>query len=258
MLVPACDIGFVQNVLLSHLLEKKVEGYFPKEIFLKEEYEFVRNAVFTDPDDQSGWFYHLWLLDQTVNVDTPILVSSWPPHGSEINKTTFPIVLCFNEPVEGVTLHTVSLQIENDLFTNVTWSPLSTNKFNHGQTWLTHLTIPQAELYSSKIFQVKISSESSQGVISLSGVPCRPWSFTFTVSVSHDLQNVEERSLRRISFTDENFAKFDVNSNVTDLLKSYFEVTGNYEQPAPSKWKSEMISSEIEQYQELLTSAEWY
>ncbi|KAJ0519707.1 putative protein geranylgeranyltransferase type II [Helianthus annuus] len=195
-----------RSVLLSHLLEKKVEGYFPKEMFLKEEYEFVRNAVFTDPDDQSGWFYHLWLLDQTVKVDTPVLVSSWPPHGSEITKTTFPIILCFNEPVEGV----------------------------------------------------KISSESRQGIISLSGVPCRPWSFTFTVSVSasHDLQNVEERSLRRISVTDESFAKVDVNSNVADFLKSYFEVTGDYEQPAPLKWKSEMIASEIEQYRELLTWAE--
>ncbi|MFS7974784.1 putative protein geranylgeranyltransferase type II [Helianthus anomalus] len=247
-----------RSVLLSHLLEKKVEGYFPKEMFLKEEYEFVRNAVFTDPDDQSGWFYHLWLLDQTVKVDTPVLVSSWPTHGSEITKTTFPIILCFNEPVEGVSLHAVSLQIENDLFKNVTWSPLSTNKFNHGQTWLTHLTIPQAELNSSKIFQVKISSESRQGIISLSGVPCRPWSFTFTVlvSASHDLQNVEEHSLRRISVTDESFVKVDVNSNVADFLKSYLEVTSDYEQPAPSKWKSEMIASEIEQYRELLTWAE--
>ncbi|KAJ0548039.1 putative geranylgeranyl transferase type-2 subunit alpha [Helianthus annuus] len=26
-----------RSVLLSHLLEKKFEGYFPKEIFLKEE-----------------------------------------------------------------------------------------------------------------------------------------------------------------------------------------------------------------------------
>ncbi|KAK1406702.1 hypothetical protein QVD17_38310 [Tagetes erecta] len=246
-----------RSVLLSHLLEKKVEGYFPKELFLKEEYEFVRNAVFTDPDDQSGWFYHLWLLDQTVKVDMPNLVSSWPPHGSEITKTTFPVVIYFSEAVEGVNLHTVSVQVENDILQNIIWSPLSANKFECGQAWLTHLTVPFREMNSSKIFEVKISSGDSQGIKSLNGVPCsQHWSFAFRVSAFPDLQP-QGQSLRRILMTDEHFSPTDINSNaMMSLSNLYDELAGDYEQPTSSKWKSEMIASEIDQYRELLSWAE--
>ncbi|CAL5430551.1 unnamed protein product [Camellia sinensis] len=73
------------SVILSHLLEKRAQGSFSKEKVLTEEYDFVHQALFTDPDDQSGWLYHLWLLEQTVKVENPLLVSTWPPHGSNLN-----------------------------------------------------------------------------------------------------------------------------------------------------------------------------
>ncbi|KAI7994183.1 Geranylgeranyl transferase type-2 subunit alpha 1 [Camellia lanceoleosa] len=63
-----------RSVILSHLLEKRAQGSFSKEKVLIEEYDLVHQALFTNPDDQSGWFYHLWLLEQTVKVENPLLV----------------------------------------------------------------------------------------------------------------------------------------------------------------------------------------
>ncbi|CAL5430533.1 unnamed protein product [Camellia sinensis] len=74
-----------RSVILSHLLEKRAQESFSKEKVLTEEDDFVHQALFTDPDDQSGWLYHLWLLEQTVKVENPPLVSTWPPHGSNLN-----------------------------------------------------------------------------------------------------------------------------------------------------------------------------
>ncbi|THG23185.1 hypothetical protein TEA_018357 [Camellia sinensis var. sinensis] len=63
-----------RSVILSHLQEKRAQGSFSKEKVLTEEYDLVHQALFTNPDDQSGWFYHLWLLEQTVKVENPLLV----------------------------------------------------------------------------------------------------------------------------------------------------------------------------------------
>ncbi|GJX59467.1 probable galacturonosyltransferase 7 isoform X2 [Tanacetum coccineum] len=88
---------------------------------------------------ESWWFYHLCLLDQTVKVDMPTLVSSWPPHGSDINQVTLPVFFNFDEPIEG-------------------------------DDTSDYLSIRHDEVNSSKNVQVKDSMEMSDSIISLSDV----------------------------------------------------------------------------------------
>lgn len=40
----------------------------PTEEALVQEYQYVQNAFFTDPSDQSAWFYHRWLLGRSAEL----------------------------------------------------------------------------------------------------------------------------------------------------------------------------------------------
>jgi len=56
------------NYSAFHLRSKLIPIVYPtsdeKQLFesLKKDFELIKNAVFTEPADQSPWFYHRWLL----------------------------------------------------------------------------------------------------------------------------------------------------------------------------------------------------
>ncbi|OMO50776.1 Double-stranded RNA-binding protein [Corchorus capsularis] len=245
-----------RSVLLSSLLEKKAEGFPSKEKVLPEEYEFIHQAIFTDPDDQSGWFYHLWLLDQTVKDDSPILVSSWPAHGSPFttlhsDSGSLPIVLYFNQPVEGVSSCTVNVESGNGT-EDLVWQPLSVSNSQAAQVWVAHLKISTSELHSS----VKVSVGHSKGIVSSRGYQYRyPSTFSFKVRLQPVERDNSQGSVpESISWREEDFKVYGEQSQESIPIVSFDQLTiKNDHEPTASNWRAEALAKEIECFRELLS-----
>ncbi|KAA8538190.1 hypothetical protein F0562_027798 [Nyssa sinensis] len=248
-----------RSVLLSHLLEKRAQGFFPKEKVLTDEYDLVHQALFTDPDDQSGWFYHLWLLDQTVKVETPLLISSWPANGVDLNVSSdsFPLILYFSEAVEGVNSSTISVESAWDANKDLFWRPLSANNSGSAQAWVAHLDFPNEKPESLKSFPVKVSLGHSQGIVSSNGFHyAHPSCFEFTVCVRPQNKEHDPRqSIEMISWRDENFHVNETHFQVSSDPIKYFDqlkIDENSE-PTGSKWHLKTIANEIALFRELLS-----
>lgn len=262
-------------MILSNLLEKRAKGYDKKENVLTEEFDFVRNALFTDPDDQSGWFYHLWLLDQTRKQE-PLFLSSWPPHGSNLSlsidhpnhqpplpmlyfqskERTFPLILYFSEAVEGVSSSTVTVEFGNHGGDDLIWRPLSTNKIGFSQAWLTYIKYPDDSLEAC---HVRVTVAHFPGIVSSGGMPCsQSCCITFTVSVRNDLEHSEVPTTHKVSWNEENFRAHSTQSHDENLLDSLCKLDiAKENKPSTPKWSIETICNEIAHCRELLSSTNW-
>ena len=267
---------------MSRFLQNKVKGSFPKEKVLVEEFEFVHQALFTDPDDQSGWFYHLWLLDQTVKSETPLLVSSWPAHGSDIiisadgcldgcafspftsfisDAGTFPLILYFNEVVEGVSSSTVTVKSMFNANKDLIWEPVATSNSCAAQVWVTHLNVPDGKLHPSTAYPIDVHLGNPQGIVSSNGSHCsHPSQFAFTVSV-HPLnsEHAEKQGGKEmILWRDVNFRFYDAHIQESSLIV-YFDLQSieKDHEPAASKWYARILANEIALVRQLLSEIDW-
>lgn len=266
-------------MLLSDLLERKAEGFFPKEEVLEKEYQLVHNAIFTDPDDQSGWFYHLWLIDQTVKNDTPLLVSSWPSHGSNItlngnnclhgcslsllNSTlsdtkTLPVILYFNQDVEGINSSTVTVKSEV-LKEDLVWKPLSRNSSNTARVWVVYLNLGNMELYLSNTYSIEISIGHSMGIVSSTGFHYGdPSQIAFKVSVqTASTEPVEGQCGKMISWKDNDFQKIDHFEESDSIISTDQLTTETHHIPTTSTRCMEEIDKEITNFRDLLSEYDW-
>ncbi|KAG7544182.1 Protein prenyltransferase alpha subunit [Arabidopsis thaliana x Arabidopsis arenosa] len=197
------SVWHYRSVLVSSLVAKKADGFMPKET-IRRELDYVHNAIFTDEVKQSGWFYYLWLLDQTVKMETPLRFSSWPSDGSIITTFcsefgSFPLILYFDQAVSGVSSSTVTIDSELNGKEDLVWEPVSDNKNSQVDScvWVARLKFDSREpCFSRKEYKVKVSLG---GIFSSRGCNLTaPYEFVFTV-----LNTVGESSQQGIvSWTD--------------------------------------------------------
>lgn len=242
-------------MLLSSLLARKVDGFLPNEK-IPDEYKLVHDAIFTDEDDQSGWFYHLWLLDQTVNVETPLLTSTWPSHGSCINLSagclndsfsesgSFPLILYFGQAVGGVSSSTVTIDTELKGNEDLVWEPVSKKNFQVSCVWVARLKYMSSEPSCREEYKVKVRVGNSPGIVSSRGCNISgPYEFIFTAHV-HDTLEESQESI--VSWTD-GFDIWDAESKDLNSLVNLDQSNAQMD----SKWRQEAIAGEIDLFREL-------
>ena len=216
---------------------KNSSGFVPKEKVITEELEFIHQAIFTDPDDQSGWFYHLWLLDQITDQDPLALISAWPSRNSEIilssNSSVLPIILYFNKSVEYVDSRMVSVE---SIFTkkdSLVWKPVILNS-EEARCFVTYLNIniPELDLNSPEHYSVKVTVRDAS-------------SYEFFLKIIPNIRQID-----MFLWDDDNFSR-------VDCLPTELSTSQNSESEI-SEWCSKTVSGEIILFQELVSEINWW
>ncbi|KAF9566437.1 hypothetical protein EC968_003748 [Mortierella alpina] len=93
-----------RSTLLGKLAENMTEE--EREAIVENEFDLVKNAIYTDPEDQSAWLYELWLIgreERRISVLGANVISFHP----------LEIVVAFDETVKVCNAFTVSTRVDH-------------------------------------------------------------------------------------------------------------------------------------------------
>ncbi|KAG0238051.1 hypothetical protein BGW42_007605 [Actinomortierella wolfii] len=93
-----------RSKLLTQLTENMTEA--ERQQVIDNEFDLVKNAIYTDPEDQSAWLYELWLIGR-INKCISVLGAS------VISFQPLEIVLAFDETIKLRRPFTVTTRVDN-------------------------------------------------------------------------------------------------------------------------------------------------
>ncbi|XP_072013329.1 geranylgeranyl transferase type-2 subunit alpha-like [Amphiura filiformis] len=123
-----------------------------KEDTLLEEYELVQNAFFTDPNDQSAWFYHRWLLGKAEKAQGINLL--------HVSRDQHRLVVVFTQPIQLSTeKDTCQVTIDGSIVAGRWTNSKGSN--SHSMVWI--FDIPDTALTSNSqhLIQVQLNPDQS-------------------------------------------------------------------------------------------------
>ncbi|XP_043913984.1 geranylgeranyl transferase type-2 subunit alpha [Protopterus annectens] len=121
--------------------DHKRQGRISEKILLKE-YELVQNAFFTDPNDQSAWFYYRWLLGRA---DSLLKINCL-----YVNRDQRRILVCFSRPVNVLSKSSKLILFVDQKLILPEWRPVAGQK-TYSCVWLCDL--PECTLDNGSLHQ---------------------------------------------------------------------------------------------------------
>lgn len=110
-----------RSKLLPMLHPDPTQPVWVQEDVILKEFEIVQNAVFTDPDDQSAWFYHRWLLGRGKKKQQISCI-----HASRKSKR---VIVLLTRPIMVGKGNSLILSIQGKSVSGTWKTPTGSNKF---------------------------------------------------------------------------------------------------------------------------------
>ncbi|XP_070574046.1 geranylgeranyl transferase type-2 subunit alpha-like [Ptychodera flava] len=136
-----------------------------KEDILHKEYELVQNAFFTDPNDQSAWFYHRWLLGRAEQPqDIRCLY---------VNTKTQQIVISLTNAIHLKKVH-AKVIINNSEIQTSWWTPNKKDSFT--TVWICEFPVQSLNKTANNSIIVSIEDSDVQRSCTLKEGEVECWS----------------------------------------------------------------------------------
>lgn len=144
----------------------------------KDEYELVENALFTDPSDQSSWFYHKWLVSTNYGHNMKHSLESNQEKGVQINRIVYNcsqslLIVNLSRPIKHRPL--VMVEINNLFQTQLEWNSASNDLM-------------------SNIWYSNVESFTDNDMISISFKPIPTFAINHECIEPIDITNTETKS----------------------------------------------------------------